>query len=235
VANSGFGIKVVQRRKQKKRFLVNMFPNSAVMPIESEKVKIFFASLDLFKEFGVKSVTMDQISQHCGISKKTLYKHVDNKLDLLHQAFELVAGHMAEELQENLAHVRGNAIDQLFALEQFAEKNLRGAEDRLWGQLEKYYPDVAQKVNSQRQAIVSSITRKNLEQGLREGVYREDINIEFITILYYGHILAVHESIVGSEVQNLDDLRKASLRYHIRGIASLEGLTYLNERIQSEN
>ena len=117
--------------------------------MDPEKVKIFFASLELFKEFGVKSVTMDQISQHCGISKKTLYKHVDNKLDLLHQAFELAAGYMAQELQENLAQVSGNAIDQLFALEQFAEKNLRGAEDRLLAQLDLYYPEVAQKVNEQ--------------------------------------------------------------------------------------
>jgi AcrR family transcriptional regulator len=201
--------------------------------MDPEKVKIFFASLELFKEFGVKSVTMDQISQHCGISKKTLYKHVDNKLDLLHQTFELAAGYMAQELQENLSQVSGNAIDQLFALEQFAEKNLRGAEDRLLAQLDLYYPEVAQKVNEQRQTIVSAITRKNLEQGLREGLYREDINIDFIIILYYGHILAVHESVVGKDTPNLDELRKASLRYHIRGIASLQGLEYLNQRIHS--
>ena len=72
--------------------------------MDTEKIKIF-ASLELFKEFGVKSVTMDQISQYCGISKKTLYKYVDNKLDLLHQVFELTAGHMANELHENLTQV----------------------------------------------------------------------------------------------------------------------------------
>ena len=116
--------------------------------MDTEKIKIFFASLELFKEFGVKSVTMDQISQYCGISKKTLYRYVDNKLDLLHQVFELTAGHMANELHENLTQVSGNAIDQLFALEKFAEKNLRGAEDRLLAQLVQYYPEVAQKVKN---------------------------------------------------------------------------------------
>ena len=221
--------------KQKKRFLVIMFPISALSLMDTEKIKIFFASLELFKEFGVKSVTMDQISQYCGISKKTLYKYVDNKLDLLHQVFELTAGHMANELHENLTQVSGNAIDQLFALEKFAEKNLRGAEDRLLAQLVQYYPEVAQKVKNHRQTIVSAITRKNLEQGMREGFYRDDINIDFITILYYGHILAVHETVVGKDMPNLDELRKASLRYHIRGIASLQGLEYLNQRIHSDD
>ena len=212
-----------------------MFPISTLSPMDTEKVKIFFASLELFKEFGVKSVTMDQISQYCGISKKTLYKYVDNKLDLLHQVFQLTAGHMANELQDNLAHVTGNAIDQLFALEKFAEKNLRGEEDRLLAQLVQYYPEVAQKAKNHRQTIVCAITRKNLEQGMREGLYRKDINIDFITILYYGHILAVHETVVGKDMPNLDELRKASLRYHIRGIASLQGLEYLNQRIHSDD
>lgn len=203
--------------------------------MDPEKIKIVISSLELFKSYGVKAVTMDQISQNCGISKKTLYKHFSNKVDLMQQAFDFAASQMGEELNANLAAIDGNAIDQLFALEQFAEQKLRGDEDRLLAQLDLYYPEVARAINAKRESIVSDITKANLHRGILEGIYRNDINVEYITILYYGHILAVHETIVAKESLNLNELRKASLRYHIRGIASLKGLEYLNQRIHQNN
>jgi len=53
-------------------------------------------------------------------------------------------------------------------------------------------------------------------------------------LLYYGHILAVHEGVVSNENIKLDQLRKTSLRYHIRGIASANGLEYLNQLIATQ-
>jgi len=164
-----------------------------------------------------------------------LYKHFSNKVDLMEQAFDFAASQMGAELKSNLGSIEGNAIDQLFALEQFAEQRLRGEEDKILAQLDLYYPEVARIINAKRESIVSEITKTNLHRGMKEGIYRDDINVEYITILYYGHILAVHETVVAKESLNLNELRKASLRYHIRGIASLKGLEYLNQRIHQNN
>jgi AcrR family transcriptional regulator len=199
--------------------------------MDPEKVKILIASIQLFKQYGVKSVTMDQISSHLGISKKTLYKFVSNKKDLLDQVFEMAVGHMKERFESIFSDFNGNAIDKLFALERFAEENLRGEEDRLMDQLKQYYPELAARVFAAREALVNSFTVQNLKEGIEEGLYREDVNIEYISIIYYGHVLAVHESIVHHRNVNVDGLRKASLRYHIRGIASQKGLIYLNQNI----
>lgn len=202
--------------------------------MEPEKHRIFIKSLELFKQFGVKAVTMDQISSACGISKKTLYKYVENKNDLIDQCFDMAASHMKGVMLEELAHSQGNAIDKLFALETFAEKNLRGEEDRLMNQLQMYYPEVSAKVNAQRETLVMGFTLKNLEEGMAQGLYRADLNVKAIAILYYGHVLAVHENVVGDNDVDFDELRKVSLRYHIRGIASAKGLEYLNQRITQQ-
>jgi hypothetical protein len=37
----------------------------------------------------------------------------------------------------------GNAIDDLFAIERFAEEHMRDEEDRLIDQLDHYYPELA--------------------------------------------------------------------------------------------
>ena len=40
---------------------------------------------ELFRDFGIKSLTMDDISSALGISKKTLYKYVSDKNDLVNK------------------------------------------------------------------------------------------------------------------------------------------------------
>ena len=47
------------------------------------KEKIIQKSADLFLSYGFKSVTMDDIANALGISKKTIYQHFDNKTKLV--------------------------------------------------------------------------------------------------------------------------------------------------------
>ncbi|MDC1233111.1 TetR/AcrR family transcriptional regulator [Schleiferiaceae bacterium] len=202
--------------------------------MESELSRVLFNSTELFLQFGIKSVNMDQIASSCGISKKTLYKHVKNKEDLLEKAFEQAVVFMKAELEEAISQVNGNAIDQLFAMERFAEVRMRDDKDRLLHQLDHYYPSIAKGMKVKREDIVFTVTKRNLEQGIREGLYRADLHVDHITLLYYGHILAVHEGVVSNENIKLDQLRKTSLRYHIRGIASANGLDYLNQLIATQ-
>ena len=204
------------------------------MSITADAVKIFATGFELFKKFGIKAVTMEQISSACGISKKTLYKFVSNKPDFLFQSFSFFAQRMEGILYEVLEKNGGNAIDDLFAIERFAEKHMRGDEDRLIGQLEQYYPELAPRLKKKREELVFKITQDNLRKGMKEGLYRQDIAVDHITILYYGHILATHENNIAERPANLDELRQTSLRYHIRGIASDKGIQYLNQIINNE-
>jgi AcrR family transcriptional regulator len=204
------------------------------MSITADAVKIFTTGFELFRKFGIKAVTMEQISSACGISKKTLYKFVSNKSDFLFQSFSFFAQSMEGVLYEVLEKNGGNAIDDLFAIERFAEKHMRGDEDRLIGQLEQYYPELAPRLKKKREEVVFKITQDNLKKGIEEGLYRQDIAVDHITILYYGHILATHENNIAERPADLDELRQTSLRYHIRGIASDKGIQYLNQIINNE-
>ena len=204
------------------------------MSITADAVKIFATGFELFKKFGIKAVTMEQISSACGISKKTLYKFVSNKSDFLFQSFSFFAQSMEGILYEVLEKNGGNAIDDLFAIERFAEQHMRGDEDRLIGQLEQYYPELAPRLKKKREELVFKITQDNLRKGMKEGLYRQDIAVDHITILYYGHILAAHENNIAERPADLDELRQTSLRYHIRGIASDKGIQYLNQIINNE-
>ena len=56
--------------------------------------KILINATDLFLNYGFKSITMDDISNHLGISKKTIYQHFENKTSLV----EAVSLHVFENI-----------------------------------------------------------------------------------------------------------------------------------------
>src|SRR5471030_810470 len=49
-------------------------------------VKILNAARELFKQYGFKTITMDDIARGAGISKKKLYQHFANKDEVVHEA-----------------------------------------------------------------------------------------------------------------------------------------------------
>ena len=202
--------------------------------MDNDLQRIYLKTFQLCKQFGIKGVTMDQVAQDCGMSKKTLYKYVANKEDLLKQVFDFLADTMQHELDNAMNEVAGNAIDRLFALEAFAEERMRGEEEGLLFQLERYYPELAMHMKKRREGIVFGFTKENLNQGIQQGLYREDLHVDHIALLYYGHVLAVHENIISEYAIDTVALRQTSLRYHIRGIASAAGLDYLHQLTPSK-
>src|SRR3954467_7275841 len=48
--------------------------------------KIMTASLELFSQYGFKTITMDDIARRAGISKKTLYQHFANKHEVVNES-----------------------------------------------------------------------------------------------------------------------------------------------------
>ena len=79
--------------------------------------RIIKGALDLFLKAGVKSINMDDVSTHLGISKKTLYKVVSNKADLVKQAFTLYQSCFISKI-EAIKSKNENAIDESFEIDE---------------------------------------------------------------------------------------------------------------------
>ena len=72
---------------------------------------------NIFLRYGFKSVTMDHIARELGISKKTLYQFVDNKIDLIKKVLEL---HIEEEkkMVRKAKDNSDNAISEMLDISQ---------------------------------------------------------------------------------------------------------------------
>jgi AcrR family transcriptional regulator len=202
---------------------------------EKEKsCQLIGGCLDLFMKFGIKSLTMDDISRKMGISKKTLYQFVKDKKDLVNKGMKLCL----EEEQQVLAQVTldsENAIDELIGFTRFVNSRLSDLHASVIYDIQKYHPESWGMMENHKKDFVRNSILENSKRGIKEGIYRENLNPEIITSLYMlmmdGFFQA--EETFGKEVK-LEDLHLEMIRYHVRGVANEQGLVLLKETLNKE-
>ena len=195
--------------------------------------KILIESESMFMRFGIRSVTMDDIARHLGISKKTLYQFVDNKGDLIAKIFEKK---LAEE-QAYIAEINSNsqdAVEEILRLARYTIRQLREMPETAVFDLKKYYGDIWQIIETHHQSHVYDMIKNNLILGIEQGVYRENLNPEVIARLYVGKTsLVADEDIFPPDQIPMSELFKEHIYYHIHGVASSKGLKLMEQHLKA--
>jgi AcrR family transcriptional regulator len=186
----------------------------------------------LFMKYGIKSITMDDIAREMGISKKTLYQYVENKNDLLNKILDLELEE-SDCAMEKISKSEINAIEALFIVLKFLNQVTKEYSPSAIYDLKKYYPDLYSKMNILRREKIYNRVMKNLEKGISEGLYRNDINEELIAKIQVERI----ENAIDSDYLSIDELSTPDVfleifKYHIRGIATEKGLIELEKEIE---
>jgi len=184
----------------------------------------------LFKKYGVKSVTMDDISREFGMSKKTLYKYFENKTDVVYKValyeFKKESDEM-EKICRKLKHV----IDQLYAISKFIiEKNFELTPSLMYS-VDKYYHQIWEELLNKRESYIIEILTNNFNTGIKQGIYRKDLDINIIRY-FYAFLLSIKsiEMYNDSITEKFDYTFNIIFSYHIRGIANNMGIEYLEKQ-----
>ena len=201
-----------------------------------EKVdRILSESLRLFKKNGIRSVTMDDVSKELGMSKKTIYLYFANKSELV----EKVLDYMLEKertvcIEGDLAKM--NAIDFLLAVSQNVSKQMKDMNPINSFELQKYYPAIFREfVNKKRDHVFEKV-KQNFTQGIAEGIYRNDLDIDLVARLYIQKLIDVHNPEFLESVNfGFEKVFQVMFDNHIRGIANAEGLAYYEKQTKMLN
>lgn len=204
--------------------------------METTKEKILLKAGDSFLKFGFKSITMDDIANDLGISKKTIYKYFSNKHDLVSQTVAYIH-------EECLCKINGvcqlghNAIEENFEVKKIFKDMFQASTDESpMYQLEKYYPKVFEKVMKKEFIMFQDCIVKNIEKGIAEGLYRMDIDINLTIRFYFSLIMAVHdEDIFEYNKNTINKLEIDALEYHTRSIATEKGIKELEKQLRELN
>jgi AcrR family transcriptional regulator len=184
----------------------------------------------LFFELGIKNLNMDDISRKLGISKKTLYRYVKSKEDLIEKLFEYEQQKW-EESSEGIGNQQVNAIEKLFNVSLLIYEEMKRFNPMLMFELRKYYEHLFNEHHGRKLAHITKSMRLNLEQGIKEGLYRSDINIEASVAIYMNYLVEMHNSDLCKMAEvTFDELFRIMFENHIRAISTSEGVAFFEMR-----
>ncbi|MCF4100309.1 TetR/AcrR family transcriptional regulator [Gillisia sp. M10.2A] len=196
--------------------------------------KILEKAAEMFLNIGFKSVTMDDIANELGISKKTIYTHFSTKSKLVEAAalyiFDTISTGIKAISKQEL-----NVVEETYAIKNFALTHLKSEKSSPLYQLNKYYPKVAAVLREKQFEVMQDCVVENLQRGIASGHYRKDIPIPFISRIYFAGITGIKDNnLFPIEDFGVIPLMENYLEYHVRAIVTEKGLTTLNKLINDK-
>jgi len=197
--------------------------------------RILKAAEELFIKFGIRSVTMDEIASKLGISKKTIYMHFVDKDAIVH---EVATNRMNYErgVCERIYEESENPIHEVVKEIEGLKKDVAIFNPIIIYDLKKYHPKTWAGFQQHKQTIFLDITRRNLQEGLKQGLYRPEINIEILSRLRMEEIdFAFDQSVFPNNTFNQFDIHKTFIDHFLRGVLTEKGLKIYVQYINADN
>ena len=141
----------------------------------SIRQRIVDAARAHFFSHGFRSVTMDDLAEELGVSKKTLYAHFPGKLDLLEAVLaDKFAGVEATLMQATRAHAHDfpATLHELLA---GTQRELGEIKPPFVRDMRQKAPHVFKVVEHRRAALIERYFGKLFVEGQRAGMVRKDV------------------------------------------------------------
>ena len=197
--------------------------------------KIIHKSAELFLNLGFKSVTMDDIASEMGISKKTIYVHFPNKTKLV----EAVTFNLFDTICGGIDTICDNAInpiEELYSIKMFVMQHLKNEKSSPQYQLKKYYPLIYNELKFKQFEKMHQSVQDSLEQGVKTEVFRNTIDVGFISRMYFTGMSGIKDNMFfPPEQYQMEYLMESYLEYHLRAIVTDKGMTILNNFIKNQS
>ena len=182
----------------------------------------------MFLKLGFKSVTMDDIACEMCISKKTIYKYFSNKEALIEEGTEVIHQKIHTLMDEVVAR-NYNAIEENFEMRNMFKEMFQTFDHSPAYQLKKHYPEIYDKLIVNEMEDCRHMFRSNIEKGIAEGLYRENVDVDAAVRFYYTLIFDINgNTMLEKEAYELE---AKALEYHTRAIATSVGLLELEKQL----
>jgi AcrR family transcriptional regulator len=193
------------------------------------KNEILHKATDLFITLGFKSVTMDDIANRMGISKKTIYLHFENKTKLV-EATTMSMFNLISHGIDCICALEKNPIEEFYDIKKLVMDHLKDEKSSPQYQLQKYYPQIFATLKKKQFELMQDCVKENLQRGIKQKLFRENLNIDFISRIYFSSIIAIKDNdLFPYEQFSMNMLMDHYLEYHIRGVCTPKGLDFLNQ------
>ena len=187
------------------------------------KEQVMTTALDMFSQYGIKSVSMDDIARNTGISKRTIYEFFEDKETLLQEAIKYHNNTMRKILSE-LEKGPFTALDVFVLFYEEFMKHPRWYIKRYYDDLKRYPKAVEQAEKDKADFTTRCI--KLLNRGGKEGVFQKDLNIEILALLAKEQLKMIQPSKAFVN-HSVTEVFQTVLFTFLRGISTEKGMVIL--------
>ena len=187
------------------------------------RAKIMHSAIELFKQYGFKSVTMDDVARRAGISKKTLYQHFDNKNTIVIDTMVWYKDNLCEAC-DAIQAASENAVEAFVKIKASFDNVYKEVNPHIIFELQRFYPEGYDQFRKNMERDVASV-KVNLDQGVQEGNYREGINTDILSRFHMESCLMI--MMPNIIVQDRFDLRLVNqemMEHFMYGIMTPKGI-----------
>ena len=177
----------------------------------------------LFLKLGIRSVSMDEICRELGMSKKTLYQYFNTKDALVKSVIETHVEREQVEIDEIVASSK-DALDELSKIGSKVIRNIEDVSASTLHDLQKYYRSSFNILMKKQDGFIYECFFKNINRGISEGLFREDVNPEIVARIYAKTSYFVVDALSDPNIKyTRKQLIQELYNYHVRGIATTKG------------
>jgi AcrR family transcriptional regulator len=160
--------------------------------LDPTRQRIVDAARVHFFGHGFRSVTMDDLAEELGISKKTLYAHFPGKVDLLEAVLADKFASVETTLREVTSASTSDFPATLRELLAGMQRELDEIKPPFVRDMRQKAPDVFKRVERRRAALIQRYFGKFFVEGQRAGMVRKDVPAKLIIEI----LLAMVQSIM---------------------------------------
>ena len=191
---------------------------------------------ELFLQAGIKSVTMDDIAKHLGMSKKTIYQFFKDKNELV---LALVRKKLQQDENQMCAIISksGNVIEEMINMMKCSEEMFSRINPIVIHDMQKYHPEAWKEFQNFKATVIIRTMEELLTKGIKQGYIRPDIDVKIMARLRVTEVeMGFNTSIFPVAEFSTWKVQYQFLEHFNYGICTLKGYKLLNQykNIQEE-
>lgn len=194
--------------------------------------KILNKSRQLFYTYGIKNITMDDISKNLGISKKTIYKYYKDKNAIVRSVVEELLSDSAISMNE-ITNKSEDVIEEVYTQMHNMGKQVQLIKLSFFLELEKSYPDLMESIVKYKTEVITEKIKSNLRRGIESGIYRSELDLEEVALIRLGLIEdSFTNNIFLSAGWHTKDILITLTNFYLHSITNQQGKELINKYIK---
>lgn len=199
------------------------------------KERILIKAKELFMQYGIRSVSMDDIANNLGMSKKTLYQYYADKDELVDA---VVDGHITE-IQTDCTGCQldaKDAIHEIFMMMERIMEQFNNMNPMLLYDMEKFHFKAYQRFKQHKDKFLAKVIQDNIEWGIKDELYRPDVSVDIMSkFRLESMMIPFNVSVFPPGKYNLAEVSEKIIEHFTYGMVTIKGHKLIQKYNEQRN